>query len=90
MSLFPLEQLKILFVRGFHGFVICTLIQTMVGGLNKELLLDLGYTESMIRKVYTLLSKNALEKFLSWLNANGVKEVFGYFLYRKSYFAFKC
>jgi len=85
----PYKQLKILFERGYTGYVICTFIQTMAGRLDNELLTSLGYTDSMINKIPTLFSRNGLQKMLHYLNKNGVDEITGYFTGRKNYFTFK-
>lgn len=85
----PYKQLKILFERGYAGYVICTFIQTMAGRLDNELLTSLGYTASMINKIPTLFSRNGLQKMLHYLNMNGVDEITGYFTGRKNYFTFK-
>ena len=71
----PYEQLKIIFNKKFKGICFVTFIQSLMGGLPKDFLVDLGYTREMIDKCPTLFAKAGLEKFKSWLALNGVKSI---------------
>ncbi len=84
----PYPQLKVLFNREYKGIVHCTFIQSGMGKLNDEMLINIGYSHSMIKKVPTMFNRDGLEKFCQYLSMNGVKEIFGYFLHRKNYFYF--
>ena len=59
----PFQQLEIIFKKKFKGIVHVTFIQSVMGRLNNNLLLSLGYTKEMIKKCPTLFSKNGYEKF---------------------------
>jgi tRNA G26 N,N-dimethylase Trm1 len=72
----PFYQVDKIFAQNYKGIVHCTFIQTMMGALSKEMLLRLGYTESMLNKVQSLFNKNGIGKFKNYLARNGVKEIF--------------
>jgi len=85
----PYEQLKIIFDRGFKGLVFVTFIQTVIGILQTDFLVDLGYTESMVKKCPSLFCKNGQEKFLRWLKIKGVDRVTMRRHARKCYLGFQ-
>ena len=64
----PSNQLDVLHKKEYKGIVHCTFIQSMLGNVNKNILLTYGYTENMIKKCPTLFSKNGLEKLLYFIN----------------------
>lgn len=90
----PYQQLKIVLESGYKGHVVCTLIETHLGGQFKEMLIEIGYTAAMIEKVPVLFAKHGREKMFAWLDQKGIEEVEGYFFNRdsysrRSYFAFE-
>lgn len=72
----PFYQVDKIFSHNYKGIVHCTFIQTMMGSLNKEMLIRIGYTENMLSKIKTLFNKNGIDKFKNYLALNGVKEIF--------------
>ncbi len=85
----PYKQLEMIFLKNYKGVVLVTFIQSVMGNINKKLLLRLGYTESMYRKCQTLLSRNGYEKFKSYLFLNGICEVNSVNYNNKHYLFFK-
>lgn len=71
----PYEQLKIIFTRQFKGLVFVTFIQSIMGRLQNDFLIDLGYTLKMIEKCPSLFCKNGQKKFMQWLGLHGVERV---------------
>lgn len=71
----PFYQVEKIFSKNYKGIVHCTFIQTMMGGLSKEMLLRLGYTETMLSKIKSVFNKNGVEKFKNYLAQNGVKQI---------------
>lgn len=84
----PFIQVKKIFNSGFKGIVHCTFIQSMMGALSKDLLISLGYTEKMIKKIPSIFNKNGIDKFKEYLSRNGVKEIHIIQKNRKSYLYF--
>lgn len=85
----PFKILEILFKQNYTGIVHATFIQSLMGGLNHDLLIKLGYTVEMIKKCPTLFSKNGFDKFCEYLALNGVDQVNYLDIGRKFYFWFK-
>lgn len=83
----PFRQLEIIFEKKFKGIIFITFIQSVMGAMNKKLLLKLGYTEKMFQKCQTLLFRNGFEKFKSYLYVNGIKELKSVSFERKHYLA---
>lgn len=71
----PFYQVEKIFSKNYKGIVHCTFIQTMMGELSKEMLLRLGYTETMLSKIKSVFNKNGVEKFKNYLAQNGVTEI---------------
>lgn len=84
----PFQQLKVLFLKKFKGYVHVTFIQSGMGNLPSALLKENGYTDSMIAKCRTLFTKDGLSKLLYFLAKNKVENITGYFIERKNYFYF--
>jgi len=84
----PYDQLKIIFDRGYRGLVFVTFIQSVMGRLQNDFLIDLGYTSEMIRKCPALFSKRGREKFLRWLALHGIRHIKIRSHARKSYLGF--
>lgn len=59
-----------------------------MGKLPNELLISLGYTKEMIRKIPTLFNRNGVEKLKNYLSLYDIKQIIGYFIDRKNYFYF--
>jgi len=86
----PFKYIEHIVNTGFKGYVIVTAIQTGMGKLPNKLLITLGYTKEMIKKIPTLFNSNGLEKLKNYLYLVGIKEITGYFINRKNYFYFVC
>ena len=71
----PYKQLKTVFQSGYAGAVFVTFIQSYVGELPHEMLIDIGFTQSMINKCRTLLFKHGFDKFCQWLALQGVTKI---------------
>jgi len=84
----PFYQVDKIFSQNYKGVVHCTFIQTMMGGLSKEMLLRLGYTENMLSKVKSLFNKNGISKFKNYLARKGIKEIFIVTEKKKNYLYF--
>lgn len=84
----PYKQLELIFERKFRGIIFVTFIQSIMGMINKKLLFKLGFTQSMISKCPTLISKNGYEKFKSYLYINGICEINSINYERKHYISF--
>lgn len=85
----PYKQLELIFERKFKGIIFVTFIQSVMGAMNKKLLIRLGYTENMYKKCPTLLSRNGFEKFKAYLFLNGISEINSLSYDRKHYLTFK-
>ena len=79
----PYKQLKEILTRNYKGIIFITYIQSVFGKLPKKMLMDLNYTEKMIRKVPTLFDRNGLVKLNAWLSLYGIKKVKRYSIERK-------
>ncbi len=73
----PYEELCQIFGR-FQGSVFLTLVIVGMGRLPNALLVELGYTEAMIRKGPVICCRRGQEKVLMWLANRGVKELNAY------------
>lgn len=67
--------------------IFLTFIQSMYGGLNKKMLLRLGYTKKMIKKCPSMFNKNGFEKFKAYLSLNNIKKII-YRSHNKKYYIF--
>jgi hypothetical protein len=86
----PYEQLKEVFDRGFNGIVFVTFIQSIFGGINHDMLIDIGFTKEQIKKIPTIFGKRGWEYFLEWLGLHGVKKIWHRHHARKHYLGFSC
>ena len=84
----PDKQLQILFDKNYHGVVIVTAIQSMLGLMPKKILLSNGFTEKMIKKCPTIFSSKGFDYLKNYLYLYDCKQVTGYFIDRKNYFYF--
>lgn len=84
----PFKQLEILFQKKYKGIVHCTFIQSMMGGVNKRLLIENGYSQNMIEKIPSLFSRNWIDKLMNYLHKQGVQTVKIISQNRKNYFWF--
>jgi len=84
----PYNQLNVVFLKNFRGPVHCTFIQSGMGSLNKKMLIELGYSEAMQKKIKSIFNKNGMQKMQDYLSLHGVKWIKGYFYDRKNYFWF--
>jgi hypothetical protein len=85
----PYRQLSILFQREYKGGIFVTAIQSCKGMLPNQMIIELGYTKSMIQKIPSLFNREGLGKIKNYLYLHGVQSITGYFIERKSYFYFK-
>lgn len=85
----PIEQLDIVFKKKFKGTIFITYISSMAGKIPDKLLLELGYTKSMIKKAPSMFNRNPFEKLLAWLWIKEVKTVSYYNINRKYYICIK-
>lgn len=84
----PYEQIKLLFERGYKGVVFVTFIQSLWGQMPSGLLIDLGFTDDMIKKAPALCNSRGWEHVLNWLAVRGVDKVWHRSHARKHYFCF--
>lgn len=85
----PFKQLEIIFKRRYSGIIHVTFIQSMMGVLNKNMLMQLCYTDKMIKKIPSLFNKNGLTKLLEYLYLKGsIEKVRIFSNGRKNYFWF--
>lgn len=84
----PFAHMQIVFQKRYSGIVHCTVIQSMMGNLPNGLMDYYGYSKGMIKKCRTLLSKNGIDKFLSYIASKGVTNIQIYKQDRKNYFWF--
>ena len=71
----PAKQLELILNRGYKGIVHCTFIQTGYGGLGREMLNVLGYSQSMVKKAQSLFNRHGFKKFQAYLALKGIKEI---------------
>lgn len=86
----PIDQLDIIFSRGFRGVVFVTFIQTLYGRIPNSLLLDIGFSSEQIEKAPSLFGHRGFDYFLQWLALRGIRHVMHVSLKRKHYLAFSC
>lgn len=84
----PFYQVQKILDANYKGIVHCTFIQTMMGALSKEMLIRLGYTETMLKKIPSIFNKNGIDKFKNYLAKKGVKEIFIVSENKKNYLYF--
>lgn len=85
----PYEQLKILFEREYKGRVFVTFIQSLYGQMPIGLLIDVGFSEEMVREIPTIFGKRGWQYFLEWLAKNGVGTITHRSHSRKHYLTFE-
>lgn len=85
----PVDQLQVLFNQKYTGIVFVTFIQSMMGRLSKKMLIDIGFSDDMIKKSPTLCSRGGFNYFLQWLSINGVTKIRHRSKNRKHYVAFQ-
>jgi hypothetical protein len=71
----PYKQLKEIFRKNYKGKIFITFIQSMFGQLPKDMLKEMGYPKTMIRKCPTLFNKNGIEKFKLYLAKNNILKI---------------
>lgn len=84
----PFKQLKKIIEKKYKGIVHCTFIQTMYGSLDKEMLVEIGYSKEMVNKIPTLFNKNGIYKMKQYLSINGISEIEILTFKNKNYFTF--
>jgi hypothetical protein len=83
----PYEQVKILFDRGWHGLVFFTFIQSVMGNLPHDMLIEVGFSKAMITKAPTLSSRHGWKYFTQFLSLHGVNKV-TYINHQRKYYGF--
>ncbi len=85
----PFKQLERLFEKRPAGAVVhVTFIQSMYGGLPRKMLLYLGYTEAMVKKIPSLFFRDGFEKFKAYLYAKGIRKIWHVSVAKKHYLTF--
>lgn len=85
----PYLQLKIILPQLKEQYIFITFIQSMWGILPKGMLMELGYTERMIKKCPTLFKLNGFEKFKRWLFLYGIHKIYSININQKHYIFLK-
>lgn len=89
----PLKQLEAIIDNNTSTGVVVfvTAIQSIFGKIPTNLLVCLGYTEKMIKKIPTIFNHNLIDKICNWLGLKGIKtiKIYSDFSGRKNYFCFK-
>lgn len=86
----PAQQIQIVSNSSFSGFVVVTAIQSMQGGVPKEILRANGITDEMTHKIKSIFNTQFIKYLKNFLYLCGVKKIRGYFLpERKNYFYYK-
>ena len=81
----PTKQIEIITLRQWHGILIITEIESMMGNMPKELLFSVGIED--LYKENKAVFCSYFPQFLdNYLFQKGIKEKYGYFLGRKLYF----
>lgn len=85
----PFNQLNfILTSRPENAIIFVTVIGSFFNGIHHQLLIDLGYTKSMINKCHAIFFKDLFGKFKQWLAFKGVKKITHRSTERKHYAVF--
>jgi hypothetical protein len=86
----PYLQLKIIFSRKLQKetVVFVTFIQSVFGRLPNDMLEELGYSPTMIRKCPAIFFKNGFEKFKQFLACHGIEQIRYYSHDQKNYLCF--
>lgn len=86
----PAKQIEIVSNSSFSGYVVVTAIQSMQGGVPKEILRANGITDEMLAKIKSIFNTQCIKYLKNFLYLCGVKKIRGYFLpERKNYFYYK-
>jgi len=86
----PYLQLKIIFSRKLQKetVVFVTFIQSVYGRLPNDMLEELGYSPTMIRKCPAIFFRNGFEKFKQFLALHGIEQIRYYSHDQKNYLCF--
>jgi hypothetical protein len=85
----PYKQLKNVLDREYKGTIFITYIQSFVGVLPHSMLIDLGYTKQMIKKIPTLFYKNGFKKLKWFLSLYKIQKMCYYNIGSKYYIKIK-
>jgi len=85
----PFEQLEIVLNSNFKGIIHVTAISSGMGRINNKLLMKLGFSKEMIKKIPSIFNRNLIGKLINYLYLYDVQSITGYFIDRKNYFYFK-
>jgi len=83
----PYDQLSILFDRKYHGLIFFTFIQSFMGQLPHGMMLEIGYSKTMLEKAPALCCRHGWESFTQYLALHGVKEI-TYINHQRKYYGF--
>ena len=81
----PYKQLKEILTRNYKGIIYITFVQSVRGELPHGLLLELGMTKAMIKKIRMIFFRDGIQKFIAWLSLYGIKKVKRFSIERKHY-----
>jgi len=81
----PFDQMQILFLNKYKGYVFFTFIQSMHGGIPIGLLSANGITKKMREQCPTIFSQIGWTLWLDWLAMNGIKKLYHVTFDRKHY-----
>jgi hypothetical protein len=84
----PFAQLRILFDRGYKGTVFVTFIQSLFGGIPHDLAVEVGFSETIAKKIPTLLGARGWSYMQQWLANQGVTKIHHMGHARNHYFSF--
>lgn len=84
----PYDQIKEVFRQKFKGWVFVTFIQSVYGALPTKMLVDVGFSEEMIKKSPALINRRGWDHFKLWLALNGVHKIWHRSKGRKHYLCF--
>lgn len=72
----PYDQLKIIFDRKYQGVVFVTFTRGKYVSANRSLLVDIGFTRTMIKRCPTLFGKKGWAYFKQCLALRGVRQIY--------------
>lgn len=81
----PTKQIEIITLRQWHGILIITAIESMMGNMPKELLFSVGI-EDLYKENKAVFCEYFPQFLDNYLYQKGATEKYGYFLGRKLYF----
>lgn len=71
----PYEQMNVLFERDYRGIVFVTFIRSVFGQMNYDLLIDIGFSERMVKTIPTLFGQKGWQYFCEWLAYKEIRKI---------------